>query len=525
VDTSLFLSFEKVLRVMFLQTAECMWSSTFELRRIAAMVLPLLTEAMFWFKPGSVEVLWQAGLEHPGTALSTACTMSILCAMQLHTRLDQWHGADSDTSLAGSRASPSTDTHLYLARSLAMRTKLVDAIVLRLPLLSAAARGSMTLNQTFVAIEVLLTLLADYHELLDLGDAETIERLCLGRLAEVLLSCHGGMLGKPAQSMLLSLQTQGGALHSANEGLTMADAIRTHVRLVELASPLLPALVDTADLEPALKFVPWLLYCMSKTAIDALHAKNALESLHRVFDRAGAAACATLATDRFDATLTQAGQDAIAVLLGSRDLALDISIVKRAMPCVLTIWLAAPKFKLLVQILGLIAELVPEQPPPPDTRFTSSGSLVPLLLTPESGVGAPFECRSQSSDTDDDERNTSALGPTDADEESDWDSSDDGDELTTVPIQTLCSFMADLTTACSDPTLVIRVDVPPQATADGILAIALNRLSARQRDRIEFLITTIHDQDGTPRKSESGMHRRRKSEEGGSPVRSKLSLG
>lgn len=46
VDTSLFRPMRTILRHMFAQTAECLWSSRFELRRIASMVLPLLTEVL-----------------------------------------------------------------------------------------------------------------------------------------------------------------------------------------------------------------------------------------------------------------------------------------------------------------------------------------------------------------------------------------------------------------------------------------------------------------------------------------------
>jgi hypothetical protein len=87
VDTSRFLPLGVVLRAMFVQTAECMWSPSFELRRIAGMVLPLLSEVMYWFDPLALEDIWKQASElgdsRAGSGLSTACTTSMLCSLQV----------------------------------------------------------------------------------------------------------------------------------------------------------------------------------------------------------------------------------------------------------------------------------------------------------------------------------------------------------------------------------------------------------------------------------------------------------
>ena len=58
VDTSRFEPFQSILSIMFVQTAESLASARFEVRRIAKMVMPLLTEVVHWYQPGLLDDIW-----------------------------------------------------------------------------------------------------------------------------------------------------------------------------------------------------------------------------------------------------------------------------------------------------------------------------------------------------------------------------------------------------------------------------------------------------------------------------------
>ena len=66
-------------------------------------------------------------------------------------------------------------------------------------------------------------------------------------------------------------------------------AARVHKRLMELASPLLPGLMEMAGLRTALRFTPWLLHCVERAGdghrwqpFPALRLAISLSHLHRV---------------------------------------------------------------------------------------------------------------------------------------------------------------------------------------------------------------------------------------------------
>ena len=79
VDTSLFVPFTRVLWQILLQTADSLQHPQFELRRVGMMVLPLLSEVMWWYDPNGLERVWRVSLTAvpptPGLSLVALQTM------------------------------------------------------------------------------------------------------------------------------------------------------------------------------------------------------------------------------------------------------------------------------------------------------------------------------------------------------------------------------------------------------------------------------------------------------------------
>ena len=92
VDTSLFRPLESVLAHIFAQTVECLASHKFELRRIASMVLPLLTEVMQWAYPVALESIYSAAMPLQSSWIALASSTSLRHSMNLILRLTHWFG-------------------------------------------------------------------------------------------------------------------------------------------------------------------------------------------------------------------------------------------------------------------------------------------------------------------------------------------------------------------------------------------------------------------------------------------------
>lgn len=242
VDTSCFQPLIRVLGHILAQTAMALHSRQFEVRRVATMVSPLISEVIRWVDPAALPSLFAAGLAPRGSWLAYSTTLALRQSLAhvRHLRLS----LPEDSSAAALEAPREV---------IAVVTSVVPTVLPALmDMVGASNLDGALEREAMGAVQLILLGFRDAIEPAVLREAEASWARRLGRLW--LSSCR-----EPPRAAMNIAQTLflDGADAARQEAAPAASA--AVIDAVESISGLLPDLMDTIDIDLALALVPALL--------------------------------------------------------------------------------------------------------------------------------------------------------------------------------------------------------------------------------------------------------------------------
>jgi len=269
-------------------------------------------------------------------------------------------------------------------RSNRMDARILASVKDLLPHILSSAAAPFTSAQTEVSIEILALLSCKFRESCD--DPAALEHLLLSGLAKLFIAARGQDLLAADNDRLQQLKITGAMCTMRRD-----EADRRTSKLNGRISAYLVELADVGDLTTMFHALPMLIYYPLSAGVDDSAAKHFMETLHRLFDRAGHMRLSRVGTANANARIDPAdGLPSDVLLQSSCSLVaramlrpgLEKVVLRRALPVVRTVWMTSCSPTLLVEILTLIAAKVPDQL---DSRHVGSDhkpSAI-LILTPD----------------------------------------------------------------------------------------------------------------------------------------------
>eukprot|EP00039_Didymoeca_costata_P030236 m.28520 g.28520 ORF g.28520 m.28520 type:complete len:1346 (+) comp8008_c0_seq1:235-4272(+) len=479
VDTSRFQPFAIVLKAMYFQTVECMASDRFELRRIASMVLPLLTETINWFNPRVLHDMWHVGLKgDQRPSLYHNSLQSFRHGLKQVCRLLSMQGRclRSDNGLEFLDAVNKLQNHTE------------GAIKTFLPTILETAWQPEVTRVRITSLEILLILQTSFPNVVTDADESSYEAAwptLLGRLFEE--SCSHSLsqpspyssrqlLTPPppsATGMLRKLDPEGqlpfiislptskatrpaysnGSNISATSSFEPYSAEAALSELLEATYTYIPELMDRMDLRSAVCLVPAFCQVGCSAFLNEDICKAAMEGLHRIIDRCGEHQAQQEIDDvdgdyhwltakigrlgliilfRLTSAISEMQAVFMDVLLPKLRLKVsqDPGLSRRILSVLRSFLVALPNADLLANTLALATVAVKLQPLAPYADSSGREAILKHLSSMQQHMPASGD---NSDDTDSEEdadgRNENVGGDgSDSDSGSNWDSTDDEED-------------------------------------------------------------------------------------------------
>ena len=264
-----------------------------------------------------------------------------------------------------------------------MDARILASVKDLLPHILASATAPFTNAQTEVSIEILALLCCKFRKSCD--DPAALEHLFLSGLVKLFIAARGYDLLAADNDRLQQLRIAGAMCTLRRD---VAD--RKTSKLNGRISAYLVELADVGDLTTMFHALPMLIYYPLSAGVDDAVAKHFMETLHRLFDRAGYLSLSA----RIDPA---AGLPSDVLLQNSCALVsramlrpgLEKVVLRRALPVLRTVWMSSCSPTLWVEILTLIAAKVPEQLDSRQVGCDQKPSTI-LMLTPDKHQANPM---------------------------------------------------------------------------------------------------------------------------------------
>ena len=296
VDTSRFEPFQSILCIMFVQTAESLASTRFEVRRMAKMVLPLLTEVVHWYQPGLLDDIWS-------TCFPAGPTTWLYHAGVFSVRQSLIHVGNLLTSFGRSLGGVGRKKDADFASAVNDVVRSVEMHVEEtFPFILKSAWAPEVDRLRVSCIEIILLVETSLPHLIPDTHAEEFETAWPMLLGHVFSLTHGDACGldklkelDPDSELVVSFSDAAGSASAAaggsDTGATAAAIAAAQkaafAMLLESTFSYAPEFVDRCDLQTALQLLPVFVHLGCSSQVDDATSKAAMEAAHRIVDRAG----------------------------------------------------------------------------------------------------------------------------------------------------------------------------------------------------------------------------------------------